>query len=117
MRCVCSANGTLPGQPQSDGGQLGLAGLMLASMFLRLLLILMPVFVVCRVLALVRDASLRAHFGAEPPRLVALDRELQSLVQVGLSSLPPLFSGLWSTVVRTALRVAWWWRQNLVIDQ
>lgn len=61
-------------------GQLGLAGLMLASMFLRLILILVPVFVVCRVLAFMGDASLRAHVAGEPR--MRLDRELQGLMQV-----------------------------------
>lgn len=78
----CSANGTMSGQPATVGGQLGLAGFMLASMFLRLILVLVPIFVVCRVLAFMRDASLRSYSAAAEPRLRSLDRELHSLVQV-----------------------------------
>ena len=58
-----------------------MAGLVLAGMCLRLILIMMPVFVVCRVMAHMRDASIRAHLAAEPRR-ISLDRDLHTLMQV-----------------------------------
>lgn len=69
-------------EPSGPGGQVGMAGIMMIAMFLRLLLVLVPIFVVCRIMTLMRDASLRAQQSAEP-RPAALERELQSLMQVG----------------------------------
>ena len=84
-RCApcCRANASAAAQPITPTGQLGLAALLLASMLLRLVLIMVPILVVCRIMALIRSASARARAPATP-RIIALDRELQQLVVVRL---------------------------------
>ena len=61
---------------------MGMAGLMLAGLFLRLLLVMVPIMVVCRIMALIGVAAVRSQHPAEPRRAVG-NGELQSLVQVG----------------------------------